>query len=95
MGNKRASDGNSDQRKKKFKVASGFLDPGTSGIYATCTRRKERQATQELGLLFEEKLQEIYGDKLKELENADNSAEVVEEPKVSEELSIEEQIQQE
>ncbi|SMN18050.1 similar to Saccharomyces cerevisiae YGL232W TAN1 Putative tRNA acetyltransferase [Maudiozyma saulgeensis] len=95
MSTKRSSDGKGDQKKKKFKVASGFLDPGTSGIYATCTRRKERQAAQELGLLFEEKLQEIYGDKLKELENDDNIDENVNEPKTTEELSIEEQIQQE
>mgnify|MGYP003365511178 CR=1 FL=1 len=94
MGNKRPASGKSDQKKKKFKVASGFLDPGTSGIYATCTRRKERQAVQELGLLFEEKLQEMYGDQLKELEKANNDDEE-EEDKAEEELSIEDQIKQE
>lgn len=96
MGNKRPASGKGDQKKKKFKVSSGFLDPGTSGIYATCSRRKERQAAQELGLLFEEKLQEIYGDQLKELEKANNEdGDEVKEDVVEEELSIEDQIKQE
>ncbi|CCK68486.1 putative tRNA acetyltransferase KNAG_0B00370 [Huiozyma naganishii CBS 8797] len=83
------------QARKKFKVSSGFLDPGTAGIYATCIRRKEKQATQELKLLLEEKLQEYYGDEL----NATNDdpkehteGETVDE---EEELSVEDQLKKE
>ncbi|CAI4061374.1 putative tRNA acetyltransferase SKDI_07G0330 [Saccharomyces kudriavzevii IFO 1802] len=90
MGEKRKPDdwNAKSQKKKKFKVSSGFLDPGTSGIYATCSRRHERQAAQELQLLFEEKLQQMYGDmKDGEGESGDNEEE--------EELSIEDQIKRE
>ncbi|CCD26884.1 putative tRNA acetyltransferase NDAI_0I03160 [Naumovozyma dairenensis CBS 421] len=102
---KRSHDGgnnnnNNDRNKKrKFKVSSGFLDPGTSGIYATCARRKERQAAQELGLLFEEKLEEIYKDELAELDAADDNTEEGDnnddKKKGEQELSIEDQIKQE
>ncbi|KAH7586337.1 THUMP domain profile [Nakaseomyces glabratus] len=63
MGTKRGNDGSSQNRKiKKFKIATGFLDPGTSGIYATCTRRKEKAAISEMGILLEEKIEELYGE---------------------------------
>ncbi|CCE92205.1 putative tRNA acetyltransferase TDEL_0D06210 [Torulaspora delbrueckii] len=93
MGTKRPSNApDASQKKKKFKLSSGFLDPSTSGIYATCARKHEKQAVQELGLLFEEKLEEIYGDELKN--GADESADEIEdESKKS--LSIEDDIKRE
>lgn len=84
MGTKRSNDGGDNKRVKKFKVASGFLDPGTSGLYATCARRKERQAIQELAAVLEEKIEEIYGE----------TAEGEDEP-VQEGLSIEDEIAKE
>lgn len=96
MGSKRPASGNDGQRKKKFRMASGFIDPATSGIYATCARRKEKRAAEELKLYFEEKIEELYGDEIKKLAEEDNEAnEVSEESEPKEELSIEEQIQQE
>lgn len=64
MGAKRSNDGGDGKRIKRFKVSSGFLDPGTSGLYATCTRRKERQAIQELSAVLEEKIEELYVEQL-------------------------------
>ncbi|KAH3900825.1 related to tRNA acetyltransferase TAN1 [Saccharomycodes ludwigii] len=48
---------------KKFKYGtSNLLEPGTSGCYATCVRRKEKSAEYELLQLFEEKYIELYGE---------------------------------
>lgn len=96
MATKRAASGNDGPRKKKFRMVSGFIDPATSGIYATCSRRKEKRAAEELKLYFEEKIEEIYGDEIKKL--AESNEEGIEgegEAEPQEELSIEEQIQQE
>lgn len=84
-------------QKKKFKVAKGVIDPGTSGIYATCARKKERLAVQELGLLFEEKALEIYGKELEELNKNEDDLESknTNEELDTEELSIEDQIKKE
>ena len=90
-----------NQKRKKFKVSSGFLDPGTSGIYAFCARRKEHLAAQELGQLLEEKIEEYYRDEIDELNNQSN--ENVEQTKYhgdsgkedEEEMSIEEQLKKE
>lgn len=89
MGEKRPNSNASNGRtqKKKFKINSGFLDPGTSGIYATCSRRKERLAAQELGQLFEEKFQEMYKEELTKDDDSDEEN--------IDELSIEDQIKQE
>lgn len=76
----------------KFKLSSGFLDPSTSGIYATCARKHEKQAVQELGLLFEEKVEEIYGDELKN-EDSESGEEIDDGTK--EGLSIEDDIKRE
>lgn len=94
MGEKRAnnaSNGNKNKR-AKYKLSNGMLDPGTSGIYASCIRRKERFAAQELKLLFEEKLEEYYSEELKEMSKEEGDDESVGE---KEELSIEDQIKQE
>lgn len=95
---KRGNDGNGSggQNKKKFKVASGFLDPGTSGIYASCSRRKERQAAQELGIFLEEKMEEYYKDEIEQLNKKDDEGSAVPgKEEEEEELSIEEQLNKE
>lgn len=94
---------NDNQKRKKFKVASGFLDPGTSGIYASCTRRKERLAAQELGQLLEEKMEQYYKDEIKALNSStrDGDSEQTKDHNTSDEeekeedLSIEEQLKKE
>lgn len=91
MGKRSRSD--KDTRgKKKYKSILNIIEPGTTGIYATCARKHERQATQELSLLFQEKLEEYYEDELKKL-NETNDSEDGDEG--SEELSIEDQIKKE
>ncbi|CAH2353814.1 tRNA acetyltransferase Tan1p [[Candida] railenensis] len=74
-------------KSKKFKVG-GFIDPYTSGVYATCTRGREQQCRKELMNLFSEKIEQYF-----DLENLENSEEDVEGE--SEELSIEDQIKKE
>lgn len=90
--------GHGGPQKKKFKIAKGVLDPGTSGIYATCARKKERLAIQELGLLFEEKAEEIYGKEIEEMnriEGSDKKDADRDGSSSDEELSIEDQINKE
>lgn len=77
---KRKSDSSSGKN-KKFKAA-GFIDPSTTGIYATCNRGKEQQCRKELMNLFSEKIPEYF-----------NLEEEVEDD--DEDLSIEDQIQKE
>lgn len=69
--------------KKKFK-ALGFIDPSTSGVYATCNRGKEQQCRKELMNLLTEKAEQYF-----DLDGAE--AEADDEPG----LSIEDQIKQE
>lgn len=57
MGKRARSDG--ARKSKKFKVG-GFIDPHTSGIYATCNRGREQQCRKELMNLFHEKASEWY-----------------------------------
>lgn len=57
MGKRSRSDGGGAH--KKFK-SSGFIDPGTKGIYATCMKGKELQCKKELLNLFSQKLEEYY-----------------------------------
>lgn len=82
MGKRKAN--GSGKKSKRFK-ASGFIDPNTSGIYATCNRGKEKSCTNELMNLFSEKVKECY-----DLTNEDQNASESEE-----ELSIEDKIQKE
>ncbi|KAK5963061.1 putative tRNA acetyltransferase PWA37_004762 [Arxiozyma heterogenica] len=94
---------NDNQKRKKFKVSTGFLDPGTSGIYASCTRRKERLAAQELGQLLEEKMEQYYKEEIEELHSnsKDNTTGETKDHEDSnkeqkvEDLSIEEQLKKE
>lgn len=75
---------------QKYKFSTGIIEPCVSGIYATCARKHEKQAAQELTQLFQEKLEEWYGDELRELghgesdDESDNDASV--EDKIKKEL---------
>lgn len=73
-------------KSKKFKT-SGFIDPNTMGIYATCNRHKEQQCRQELLNLFGEKIEEYFDLSVGGSDDEDEEEE--------EELSIEQQIEKE
>lgn len=58
---KRTNENSSNKpSKKRFKSGSKLIDPNTSGIYATCPRRKENSCRQELMNLFSEKIPEYF-----------------------------------
>ncbi|KAK7202890.1 hypothetical protein BZA70DRAFT_284238 [Myxozyma melibiosi] len=59
---KDARDGGNSKSKKAmyYKTASSTIHPGTSGIFATCNRHKERQCTQELIELFNDEAEKQY-----------------------------------
>lgn len=59
---KRRATSQQDIRRKRYKVASGIIDPSTSGVYITCPRGKEKRCVDEMLRFFEEKLDE-YGIK--------------------------------
>lgn len=80
---KRKGDGTQGQ-KKKFRVAQGVIEPGYSGVYATCLKNKEGQCRKELLALFQEKADEYF-----------DMSEVDKEDDVDEGLSIEDQIKKE
>ena len=86
MGKRKAGNSKGGNKNKKFRV-SGFIDPNTSGIYATCNRGKEQQCRKELINLFSDKAEEYFN--LDEL-NEESDAE-----KDDKDLSIEEKIQKE
>ncbi|SCV04683.1 LAME_0H20406g1_1 [Lachancea meyersii CBS 8951] len=83
---KRAAEESNSGTKKKYRFSTGILEPCVSGVYATCSRKREKQAAQELANLFQEKLEEYYGD------DALNNNEDTE---LDKELSVEEQINKE
>lgn len=84
MGKRKSSD-KGGNKNKKFK-AGGFLDPNTSGIYATCARGKEQQCRKELMNIFSDKIEQLYDlDQYKD-EQSDEE---------DKELSIEDQIKKE
>lgn len=56
---KRKQEHKKGNRTKKFKI-SGFIDPNTSGVYATCNRGKERACINELTNLLNEKAGEYF-----------------------------------
>lgn len=74
-------------RNKKYKV-SGFIDPNTSGVYATCNRGREQGCRKELMALFSDRIAQWYPD----WEDGEDSEEEKVETK---ELSVEEKIKQE
>lgn len=88
---KRKSDSSGGNRNKKYKV-SGFIDPNTSGVYATCNRGREQGCRKELMNLFSEKVDKWYPGWENELEEEpkEDSGEIKEE-----ELSVEDKIKKE
>lgn len=105
MGKRRSDSGNGNKN-KKYKV-SGFIDPNTSGIYATCNRGRELGCRKELVNLLSAQIEKLYPDWEQQIE--DEEEEKHEEEKGSEttdvapvkdgkdgkELSVEDQIKQE
>ncbi|AGO13387.1 AaceriAFR250Cp [[Ashbya] aceris (nom. inval.)] len=87
---KRARSGDASGPKKKYKVVQGTVDPNTSGIYATCARRHEKQAARELMSILQEKVEEYYAEELKDIADTGSQSD-----KEDEELSVEEQVQKE
>ncbi|KAK6454210.1 thump domain-containing protein [Scheffersomyces xylosifermentans] len=91
MGKRKSGDKGSGGKNKKYR-ASGFIDPNTQGVYATCNRHKEQQCRKELINLFSDKIAEYFdlegdnADSEDENENGDNKPN---------DLSIEEQIKRE
>lgn len=85
---KRKNESSGGNRNKKYKV-SGFIDPNTCGVYATCNRGKEQGCRKELMQLFSEKLDTWYPDWKDEI--ADEETPEDDDKK----LSVEEQIKKE
>ncbi|SCU82941.1 LAFA_0D00892g1_1 [Lachancea sp. 'fantastica'] len=84
---KRAGEDHGAGSKKKYRFSTGIVEPCVSGIYATCARKHEKQAAQELADLFQEKVEEYYGDE--DLNNGNDDSDP------EKELSVEEQINKE
>ncbi|PSK39727.1 hypothetical protein C7M61_001532 [Candidozyma pseudohaemuli] len=82
---KRGGESQGGNRNKKYKQ-SGFIDPNTAGVYATCNRGRELGCRKELLNLLAEKCEQWYPDwELKaEVDDEDDK-----------ELSVEEQVQKE
>lgn len=82
---KRGGEPQGGNRNKKYKQ-SGFIDPNTAGVYATCNRGRELGCRKELLNLLSERCEQWYPDwELKaEVDDEDDK-----------ELSVEEQVQKE
>lgn len=64
MGKRKSDNGSSNgssNRNKKYKV-SGFIDPNTCGVYATCNRGRELGCRKELVRLLSDKIEQLYPD---------------------------------
>lgn len=48
----------------QYKLNPGIIDPQTSGVYATCNRRKEKGCAAELKMLLQDTAEALYGDAL-------------------------------
>ncbi|SCU86444.1 LAMI_0D02102g1_1 [Lachancea mirantina] len=84
---KRARPAEGQKSRKKYKIANGILEPCVSGIYATCARKHEKQAAQELGQLFQDKVDELYCNDLAESQDtAEDNAELSVEDQIKKEL---------
>lgn len=86
---KRKSNSGGGNRNKKYKV-SGFIDPNTSGVYATCNRGREQGCRKELMNIFSEKVDQWWPDWQEKLEEEPELPES--EKKDQKELSVEEKI---
>ncbi|GEQ67039.1 hypothetical protein JCM33374_g702 [Metschnikowia sp. JCM 33374] len=98
---KRKSDSGNGNKNKKYKV-SGFIDPNTTGVYATCNRGRELGCRKELVRLLSEKIEKLYPDWENHVEDEeaqeednDKKTEETEATKEPKELSVEEKIQEE
>ncbi|GMM32838.1 putative tRNA acetyltransferase [Saccharomycopsis crataegensis] len=89
---KRRNGGGQDRSKKRYKVCTGMLEPGTAGVYATCGRKREKKCTDELMALFNDKIEE-YG--IKPLEDDTEEKKTNGEEQDKKELSIEDSIKAE
>lgn len=83
---KRGGQAQGGNRNKKYKQ-SGFIDPNTSGLFATCNRGKEAGCRKELMNLLAEKCDQWYPDWETRVEEEESDSKT--------ELSVEDQIQQE
>lgn len=90
MKRKAQSGGN---RNKKYKV-SGFIDPNTTGVWATCNRGRELGCRKELLSLLADQIEELYPDWEAQVEDKADEAEQSEEP-AKQKLSVEDEIKQE
>ncbi|SCU88083.1 LANO_0D01046g1_1 [Lachancea nothofagi CBS 11611] len=86
---KRAREDTNRDSRKKYKFSTGIVEPCVSGIYATCARKHEKQAAQELESFFQEKLEEYYGDELNEDNNTSGDDDDISvEDKIKKELDV-------
>lgn len=85
-------------RNKRYK-ANGFIDPNTSGVYATCNRGRELGCRKELVRLLTEKIENMYPDWKEQARDDDEKRERIKENDINEqngkELSIEEKVKNE
>lgn len=87
---KRKNDSGGGNRNKKYKV-SGFIDPNTSGVFATCNRGREQGCRKELMNIFSEKIDQWYPDWQDNLEEEPSE----DAPENDKELSVEDKIKKE
>lgn len=87
---KRRNDSGGGNRNKKYKV-SGFIDPNTSGVFATCNRGREQGCRKELMNIFSEKIDQWYPDWQDNLEEEPSE----DTPENDKELSVEDKIKKE
>lgn len=95
MGKRKTESGGN--RNKKYKV-SGFIDPNTCGVYATCNRGREQGCRKELMNLFSEKLDLWYPgweDKVEDDQEEQKEEEVNKDEDKKVQLSVEDKIKQE
>lgn len=83
---KRGAESQGGNKNKKYKQ-SGFIDPNTSGVYATCNRGREAGCRKELMNLLSTKCEEWYPDWEKSVGDETEQDE--------KEFSVEDQIKQE
>ncbi|CDK29861.1 unnamed protein product [Kuraishia capsulata CBS 1993] len=85
---KRGANGNSGGQKKKFKLATGIIEPGQYGVLATCQRGKELGCAKELRILFGDNIEKYF-------DMSENKEDVEDKEEASEELSVEDAIKKE
>lgn len=94
---KRRADGDTSNKKKKYKT-SGFIDPNTSGVYATCNRGRELGCRKELLQLLTSKIEELYPnwkDQVGTEENENVEEDNNDREELAKELTVEEQVEKE